>query len=70
LSTILDYIQKLNELDVENVKPMPHALDQINIFREDQEQPGMACDTALKNSPDRDGPFFKVPKVLGEGGGA
>lgn len=70
LAAILGYIQKLNELDVEGVKPMPHALDQHNIFREDTPRPGMDNAAALANAPDREGPFFKVPKVLGDGGGA
>jgi len=70
LAAILGYIQKLNELDVDGVKPMPHALDQHNIFREDAPQPGMDNAAALANAPDREGPFFKVPKVLGDGGGA
>ncbi len=70
LGDILGYIQKLNELDVEGVRPMPHALDQHNVFRDDQPAPGLATDAALANAPAKDGPFFKVPKVLGEGGGA
>ena len=70
LGDILGYIQKLNELDVEAVRPMPHALDQHNVFRADAEAQGLTADQALDNAPDRDGPFFRVPKVLGEGGGA
>ncbi|MEM9415401.1 MAG: Asp-tRNA(Asn)/Glu-tRNA(Gln) amidotransferase subunit GatC [Planctomycetota bacterium] len=70
LANILDYIQKLNELDIDGVEPMPHALDQHNILREDRETPGLDTDDVLANAPDREGPFFKVPKVLGDGGGA
>ena len=70
LGDVLGAIDQLKQLDVENVKPMPHALDQLNVFREDQEAPGMAVDQALTNAPDQDPPFFKVPKVLGDGGGA
>jgi len=70
LDAILDYIRKLNELDIEGVRPMPHALDQFNIFRADVEQPGMPTDRALANAPDAHPPYFKVPKVLGDGGGA
>ena len=70
LASILGYIGKLEELDVEGVKPMPHALDQFNVFRADEEAPGMANAAALANAPDADPPFFKVPKVLGDGGGA
>ena len=70
LGDVLGAIDQLKQLDVENVKPMPHAYDQFNVFREDKESPGMAVDEALANAPDKDEPFFKVPKVLGDGGGA
>ncbi|MFN3165975.1 MAG: Asp-tRNA(Asn)/Glu-tRNA(Gln) amidotransferase subunit GatC [Phycisphaeraceae bacterium] len=70
LGDVLGAIDQLKQLDVENVKPMPHALDQLNVFREDQETPGMSVPSALANAPDKDEPFFKVPKVLGDGGGA
>lgn len=70
LADILSYIQKLNELDITGVEPMPHALDQHNVYREDAEASGLENDAALANAPDREGLFFKVPKVLGEGGGA
>lgn len=70
LAAILGYIGKLEELDIEGVAPMPHALDQTNVFRDDHEAPGMDNAAALDNAPDADPPFFKVPKVLGDGGGA
>lgn len=70
LGDVLGAIDQLKQLNVEDVKPMPHALDQLNVFRQDTEQPGMPVDQALANAPDKDPPFFKVPKVLGDGGGA
>ena len=70
LGDVLGWIDHLEQLDVENVKPMHHALDQVNVFRADTEQPGMSVDDALANAPDTEPPFFKVPKVLGDGGGA
>ncbi|MEM1356443.1 MAG: Asp-tRNA(Asn)/Glu-tRNA(Gln) amidotransferase subunit GatC [Planctomycetota bacterium] len=70
LASILGYIGKLEELDVEGVRPMPHALDQVNVLRSDRENQGMANQSALANAPDADPPYFKVPKVLGDGGGA
>ena len=70
LGDVLGAIDQLKQLDVDNVRPMPHALDQVNVLREDKEAPGMAVRAALTNAPDRDTPFFKVPKVLGDGGGA
>lgn len=70
LGAILGYIDMLSELDTDGVEPMPHALDQTNIFREDVEQTGLDPEVALGNAPSADPPFFKVPKVLGDGGGA
>jgi len=70
LSTTLDYISKLSELDVDNVEPMAHPTDMTNKFRDDQPTPGMPVDDALANAPQADPPFFKVPKVLGDGGSA
>ena len=71
LADILGYIAKINELDVEGIEPMAHALDLTNVFREDEPQPGMDVDTALANAPQRsdfvEGSFFRVPKVLGDG---
>jgi len=66
LGDVLGAIDQLKQLDVENVKPMPHALDQLNVFRQDKESPGMPVASALDNAPDKDEPFFKVPKILGE----
>jgi aspartyl-tRNA(Asn)/glutamyl-tRNA(Gln) amidotransferase subunit C len=70
LGGILDYIAKLNELDVEGVEPMAHPTDIVNRFREDQVTDSLPTDVALHNAPATDPPFFKVPKVLGDGPGA
>lgn len=68
LSSVLGYVSKLSELDVSNVEPMAHAIDVSNVLREDREEPGMPVDQALANAPEKDPPYFKVVKVLGEGG--
>ncbi|MEX0655233.1 MAG: Asp-tRNA(Asn)/Glu-tRNA(Gln) amidotransferase subunit GatC [Phycisphaeraceae bacterium] len=70
LADVLNYVAKLNELDVENVEPMAHAMDLTNVLREDAERQGLHVGEALANAPDAAPPFFKVPKVLGEGSGA
>ena len=70
LEAVLGYISKLNELDVDGVEPMAHAMDMCNVRREDVEQDGIAVEDALKNAPAKDDVFFKVPKVLGDGSGA
>ena len=66
LADILDYFDKLQELDTENVKPMVHAIESQNVFGEDIPGESLKPDEALKNAPVRDGNFFKVPKVIGD----
>lgn len=64
LSKILDYIEKLNELDTEQVEPTSHVIPLRNVFREDQPAQSLSVDDALKNAPDRTGSFYRVPKII------
>ena len=64
LDQILGYFEKLGELDAKDVKPTRHAIALVNAFREDQVQPSYDAETALANAPDREGAFFKVPKII------
>ena len=66
LGSILQYFGKLQELDTSNVEPMVHAVEMSNVFGDDVPQPSLGAEKALANAPDRDGDFFKVPKVIGE----
>ena len=70
LSDILGYVAKLNELDVDGIEPMAHAMDITNVLRDDNPQQPMGVEAVLANAPDKFPPFFKVPKVLAEGSGA
>ena len=70
LSNVLDYVSKLNELDVDGVEPMAHPLEVTNVLREDKPVAGLPVELILANAPEKDPPFFKVPKVLGDGSGA
>ncbi len=70
LSAVLGYMDKLNELDVTGVEPMAHPLDVTNVLREDEPVDGLPVDAVLDNAPARDDPFFRVPKVIGDGSGA
>jgi aspartyl-tRNA(Asn)/glutamyl-tRNA(Gln) amidotransferase subunit C len=65
LNQILEYVEKLNELDTENVKPLSHPVEGTNVFREDELKPSISREEALKNAPSKDEEFFKVPKVIG-----
>jgi aspartyl-tRNA(Asn)/glutamyl-tRNA(Gln) amidotransferase subunit C len=57
-------MEKLNELDTENVEPLSHPVEGNNIFRDDELKPSVPTEEALKNAPDKDEQFFKVPKVI------
>ena len=70
LSAILSYIEKLGELDTENVEPLAHCLPVHNVFREDVPTPSIDAEKALANAPQREGDYFKVPKVLDDTGGS
>jgi aspartyl-tRNA(Asn)/glutamyl-tRNA(Gln) amidotransferase subunit C len=66
LSTIISYMDQLNELDTANVEPLSQVIEQSNVFREDLLRPGLTREEALRNAPARTEKFFKVPKVIGE----
>ncbi|UCD30602.1 MAG: Asp-tRNA(Asn)/Glu-tRNA(Gln) amidotransferase subunit GatC [Planctomycetota bacterium] len=70
LSSILEYIDLLNEVDTTDVPPTAHALEVHNVFRVDQPGKSLKPDQALANAPQRDGNFFAVPKVLDQDSGA
>ncbi len=70
LSSIVAYVEQLNEVNTENVRPTAHALPIHNVFREDVPQDSLTPDQALSNAPQREGNFFGVPKVLGQESGA
>ena len=63
---IIDYFDKLNQLDTEGVEPLTHAVELSNVLADDQISPSLTPDQALANASDRDSSFFKVPKVLGD----
>lgn len=65
LNQILEYVEKLNELNTDNVEPLSHPVEGVNAFRADELKPSINREEALKNAPDSDNEFFKVPKVIG-----
>ena len=66
LSAILDYVAKMNELDTTDVEPLAHCLPISNVFRADCIKESLGTEKTLANAPQRDGEFFKVPKILDE----
>ena len=66
LSAILEYVEKMNELDTADVEPLAHCLPISNVFRDDCVRESLGTEKTLANAPQRDGGFFKVPKILDE----
>jgi aspartyl-tRNA(Asn)/glutamyl-tRNA(Gln) amidotransferase subunit C len=64
LGGILDYIEKLKELDVTNVEPTAHAVPMVNVTRPDEIRPSLPHDDALRNAPARANGLFIVPKIV------
>jgi aspartyl-tRNA(Asn)/glutamyl-tRNA(Gln) amidotransferase subunit C len=69
LNSILDYIDRLNELDTAGVPPMTQISDQFGnagsgAWRDDTPRPSLPHAEAMQNAPASDGEFFKVPKVI------
>lgn len=64
LSQILDYFQRLQEADTENVPPTAHTLSMHNIMRDDEPRPSFDKEDILANAPQREGDLFRVRAVL------
>ena len=64
LDAILAYVDKLRELDVEGVEPTAHAVPLVDVMRDDALAPCLPQEAALANAPDRDGEFFRVPRII------
>lgn len=64
LSDILNYIEKLNKLDTENVQPLTHVLPLTNVLREDKVRASLSPEKALANAPEKIKGFFAVPKII------
>ncbi len=64
ISSILEYFEQLSELDTADVPPTTRAIDVSNVTRPDQLQPFPDREELLREAPEQDGDFFKVPKIL------
>jgi aspartyl-tRNA(Asn)/glutamyl-tRNA(Gln) amidotransferase subunit C len=69
LSSIIQHVEKLNEIDTEQVPPMSHCTpaegDTEYAKRDDLVQPGLGQKLALENAPDSEAGYFRVPRVIG-----
>jgi aspartyl-tRNA(Asn)/glutamyl-tRNA(Gln) amidotransferase subunit C len=64
LQKMIQFVEKLNELDTAGIEPLLHMSDAVNVLREDEVKGSIDRSDALKNAPVQDGVFFKVPKVI------
>ena len=64
MNKILDFMDKLNEVDTEGVEPLVYMTEEVNILREDEIKQVISRTEALQNAPEQDGKFFRVAKVI------
>lgn len=64
LNKILNWMDKLRELDTEHVAPLTHMTEEVNVLREDIAKNTVTHEEALLNAPRKDSDYFRVPKVL------
>lgn len=64
LSRIVEYMNKLSELDTSDVPPTSHVVNLKNVLREDVVEQWLSPDEALTNAPAKRNGYFSVPKVI------
>lgn len=67
MDEIVRFVEKLKAAPVEGVIPTTHVLPLSNVLREDETQKSLTQEEALSNAPQREGPFFKVPRIIESG---
>ncbi len=64
MTQILDWVEQLNEVDTEGVEPITTMSSEVNVLREDKVGQHLSHEDGLKNAPQRDSDYFRVPKVM------
>lgn len=65
MERILTFMEKLQEVNTENVEPLIFMSNEVNVLREDVAVTTLTQEQALKNAPKKDSDYFRIPKVLG-----
>jgi aspartyl-tRNA(Asn)/glutamyl-tRNA(Gln) amidotransferase subunit C len=65
MNRMLNFVEKLNELNTDNVEPLIYMTEEFNIMRADEVISEITREEGLKNAPKRDSDYFRVPKVIG-----
>ena len=61
---ILQYMDKLNSLNTEEIEPTSHAMPVVCVLREDEAKRSLSTDESIQNAPEKKGGFFKVPPII------
>ena len=64
MNEILGYMETLSELDTTDVEPLKHVVEQPAMLRKDEAKEPISHEDALKNAPDADSDYFRVPRVI------
>ena len=64
LEKMLAFVDKLNEIDTEGIDPLIYMSEEVNVLRKDKVSEETSQEDALKNAPEKDSDYFKVPTVL------
>lgn len=64
LNKILNWMEKLRELDTSAVEPLLHMSEEVNVLRPDAAKTSITHEQGLQNAPRKDSDYFRVPKVL------
>jgi len=64
IGSLIEYIDKLGELDTTDIEPTAHVLPMKNVFRKDTLKPSLPREKALQNAPAKNDHFYRVPKII------
>lgn len=64
LQEMINWVDKLQEVDTEGVEPLTHMTVELNSLREDKAEHSISREDALQNGPKHDSKYFRVPKVI------
>lgn len=65
LGAVLEYVNQMNEVDTSNIEPMTQVVDFVNVMREDEVHYEHSKEELMKNAPEEEDGFFRVPKIGG-----
>ncbi len=64
LSSILDHVDSIRQLDLHDVPPSTHAIPLVNVMRPDEVRPGLSREAALANAPQAEQGAFVIPRIV------